>query len=177
MFSYGNEIRSLWDNMLNMEMDRVNIHFDLENNDSYDIKTRDLEFTGNDGNEQFRVKARISWAGGDWELPIYYFKCEFEQRSFYERDKDWGKWSYFIKSVIIPEKSNSNLIKGEKGMVAKDADSKDEKETNEKALWDEMVKIAENRIKKYWKAHTDYDGNTGFEDTGCVRELTAIYKK
>ena len=176
-FAYGDEIRALWQNMLNKEQDRSNIHFDLENDDGYDVKTKDLSFTAHDGEKQFRIKARICWAGGDWESPVCYFRCQYEDRGFYDRDKSWGNWSPFVKTIIIPEKNNANLKKGEKGLVAKEAEEgAGSKDIDEKALWDEMIKIAEKRLKQYWDAYTDYEGKSGFENTGCVRELTGIYK-
>ena len=118
-FSYGEEIRTLWNRLLKKEMDRVNIHFDLENNDGYEVKTKNLDFTGRDGQEQFRIKANICWAGGDWESPICYFRCQIESRSYY--NDEWGNWSPMVKTIIIPKKANKNLINGKKGLTARDA--------------------------------------------------------
>jgi len=174
-FSYGGSIRCLWDNMLKKEMDRSNIHFDLENNDGYDIKTTNLDYEHND--YQYRVKARICWAGGDWESPICYFHCQLEDRMYLERDKSWGRWSPAFKTIIIPEKSNPNLTKGEKGgMVALDADSSKKDETKEKQLWDEMAKLVEKRIRNYMKEYQkpEPEIDQSFKNTGLVRELVNL---
>jgi len=173
-FSYGDDIRNLWNNLLFMEQDRVNIHFNNENNDGYDIKTKELKFKCNDN--EYRVTARICWAGGDWESPICYFMCQFEDRMYFDRDKGWGKWKSYCKTVIIPEKNNINLIKGKKGgLVAKDgSDGAHTKDINEKALWDEMVEMAEKRINEYTSEYLDYDGDARHNNTGCCRNLTDL---
>ena len=175
-FNYGGSIRILWRNIVKKEQDRVNIHFDLENDDSYDIKTRDLEYKNKNG-DIFRVKARISWAGGDWECPICYFKCQFQERSYFERDNSWGQWGDRLKCIIIPEKSNSNLEKCKKGLGAKGSDyGVGSKDINEKELWDEMLKMAEKRVKGYYDEYKRDDGemDIGFDNTGCVSDLTDI---
>jgi hypothetical protein len=180
-FEYGEEIRTMWNRMLEDEQDRVNIHFDLENNDYSDIKIKDLTYTDRDN--QYRVKAQIGWAGGDWESPVCYFKCQFEDRTHFDRDDSWGKWSSMAKAIIIPEKNNDNLTKGEKGgLVAKQGeDGCSSSKINEKALWDEMVEMANKRIKHYWTEYLkDLGGDKGdssFENTGCLRDLTGVYKK
>lgn len=170
-FSYGEEIRTLWNNLLHDEMDRVNIHFDLENNDGYDTKTKDLDFEAHDGEKKFRVKAQICWAGGDWESPICYFRCQFEDRTYFERDESWGKWNYFRKAVIIPIKSNKNLIKNDKGMIACESED-NQREDSDKKLWDEMVEMAEKRLKEYWDAYAG-DGDESLKSTGFMRDLAS----
>jgi hypothetical protein len=174
-FSYGSELSDLWINILKMEMDRVNIHFDLENDDGWDIKTKDLKYTDREG--QFRVKAKICRAGGDWESPITYFRCQYEEKSYFERDKSWGKWEPKFKTIIIPEKSNLNLTNGEKGKIALDAE-KGSKEINDNDLWEEMVEMADKRIKHYWSEYINQEegGDFSFEKTGCVRKLTGLMK-
>lgn len=174
-FSYGGSIRRLWDNMLHKEMDRTNIRFDLENNDGFDIKTINLNYESND--DQYRVKARICWAGGDWESPICYFQCQIESRMYFERDKSWGRWSPKFKTVIIPTKNNPNLIKSEKGgMVALDADSSKKDDTKDKELWDEMEKLVEKRIRNYMDEYKkpEREIDQSFKNTGLVRELVDL---
>ena len=169
-FSYGNEIHHLWDNALSAEMDRSNIHFDLENNEGYDFKTKDLDFTAHDGDKKFRVNAQICWAGGDWEAPICYFRCEFEDKTKLPGDDKWGKWRLFRKAIIIPIENNLNLVKMDSKYSAKDADNSTENKV-EKHLWNEMVEIANKRVKEAWDA---YVGDGESKDTGFYRELTAI---
>lgn len=170
-FSYGEDIKRLWDNLLFMEQDRANIHFNNENNDGYDIKTKNLSFKHNDS--EYRVTARICWAGGDWESPICYFTCQFESRMYV---KSWGKWRSCCKSIIIPIKSNPNLIKNKDGgMAAKSSeDGQSQKDSNDRALWNEMLVMADDRITKYMSEYLEYDGNMKFENTGCCRNLVDL---
>lgn len=174
-FSYGDSIRTLWDNMLRKEMDRANIHFDLENNDGWDIKTKDIDFEHND--YQYRVKARICWAGGDWEAPICYFRCQIEDRMFFDRDRKWGRWGPKFKTIIIPEKGNLNLTDGEKGgKVARAAEDSSKEEIKDNELWKEMVNLVTKRIKDYMAEYKKPEGemDQSFKNTGMVRELTAL---
>jgi len=174
-FNYGKELSALWKNILNMEMDRVNIHFDLENDDGWDVKTKDLTYT--DRGDKFRVKARICRAGGDWESPITYFRCQYEESPYFERDNKWGRWGSEFKTIIIPEKNNLNLTEGKKGKVAVDAEQ-GSKEISDNDFWKEMVEIADKRIKHYWTEYMKQEegGDHSFENTGCVRELTNLMK-
>lgn len=177
-FDYGKSIHNLWHNILQKEMDRVNIRFDLENDDGWDIKTKNLDYkeSGNDWSDEWRIKARICWAGGDWEASICYFRCQYEKRSYYDKQKKWSHWEDKLKTIIIPEKNNLNLTKGEKGKVALDADDSKSNEIKDNDLWDEMVEIANKRIKHYWNEYMNQEesGDHSFKNTGCVRELTNL---
>jgi len=173
-FGYGDEILSMWRNITHEEKDRVNIGFDLENNDGYDFKTKDLTYTRNDND--YRVKAQICWAGGDWEAPVCYFRCMFESR--YKHEGTWSQWKLEnLKAIIIPKKNNPNLMPSEKNkdrLVAKSGDDGvGSKDINEKALWDELVELADERIKNYMSNYDkDYEeGDFKFKNTGCVRNL------
>ena len=178
-FDYSDEIRSMWRELVHKEKDRVNIGFDLENDDGYETKVKDLDYKNKNG-DKFRVKARISWAGGDWEAPICYFKCQFQQRSFFERDNSWGKWSDCIKAVIIPTKSNLNLVESDKKpdrLIARSGeDGVGQKDINEKDLWKEMQKMAENRVKKYYDEYLSYSGNFEYNNVAAVKSLLEAYR-
>jgi len=171
-FSYGDDVKQLWSNMLFMEQDRVDIHFNNENDDGFDIKTKELKFKHND--DEYRVTARICWAGGDWENPICYFHCQFENRM--KHDGTWGKWNKSCVAIIIPEKSNLNLTKGKNGglVASQDYSKNKRKEIKDNDLWNEMVAMADKRIKGYMEERMDYDGKTEFEYTGCARRLVDL---
>ena len=179
-FQYNDEIRNMWRELLIKEKDRVNVGFDLENDDGYETRTKDLDFKNKNG-DQFRVKARICWAGGDWESPICYFKCQFQNRSYFDRDNSWGQWGDCVKAIIIPTKSNQNLIRSSKDktrLVAKGGeDGVGSKDLNEKALWDEMHKLAEKRIKMYWDKYADYVGDMSYDSVAAVRSLLEAYRE
>lgn len=177
VFDYGSDIRSLWNNILNAEKKRVNISFDLENNDSKGKpRTIDLSFEGR-GEDQFRLKADMSWAGGDWESPITYFKCQIQTRYKTNRNKSgFGEWSNDYKCIIIPIKGNNNLIKGDKfNYVSRDGE--EHQEADEKTLWEEVAKEACERMKKMHASYGKGDGSGGrFENTGLTRELSNLTK-
>jgi len=86
--------KNFWNTILKKEKDRVNIHFDLENNDSAgDIKFRDLEWQNksSDGDfDEFRVYAQEYRAGGDWETPVAYFRCQIAKK--YHINGNEGNW-------------------------------------------------------------------------------------
>jgi hypothetical protein len=173
-FSYGDEVKTLWDNLIIMEQDRSRIYFDLENNDGYDVKTNELSYKTDDN--EFRVKAQLCWAGGDWQNPICYFRCQFEGRMSFE--EKWGNWNKKCMAIIIPIKSNLNLIKGKNGLVATNSDEANSKrkEIVDKDLWDEMVELANERFKKFYNEYASYNGDTGLRNTGCAKNLTDLMK-
>jgi len=178
-FQYGDEIRSLWRELLQKEKDRINVGFDLENDEGCDTKIKKLNVTDKSGS-QYRVKARICWAGGDWESSICYFKCQIQDRSYFERDDSWGQWGDRCKAVIIPIKNNSNLQVSEKDksrLVAKGGEGGIRaRDIDEKALWDEMQGLAEDRVKMYNSKYLDYDGDMGYDKIASVKSLLEAYK-
>jgi len=178
-FDYSEEIRSMWKELLHKEKDRVAVGFDLENDDGYETKTKDLEYRSKN-DDQFRVKARISWAGGDWEAPICYFKCQFQQRSFYERDNSWGRWSDCIKAIIIPIKTNPNLVESTSKAnqyVAKGAEEGvGSTDINENNIWKELQEMADNRVKMYYDEYKQKEGNFEYNRVGSVRSLLEAYR-
>ena len=180
-FDYGDSIRTLWNNIIKMEQDRSNIHFDLENNDCYDLKTKDLTYKRDD--TEYRVRANLCWAGGDWENPIAYFRCQFESRSYLDNEvhKGWYDWKPCCKTIIIPIKSNLNLIKGKNGGMIASQDGEGVKskkdEIKDKDLWDDMVELASKRIKEFNTQEMSYGGDARFKNTGCERDLASLMRK
>jgi len=179
IFDYGEEIHDMWRELLHKEKDRVNVGFDLENDDGYETKTRDLEYRSKN-NDKFRVKARICWAGGDWEAPICYFKCQFQQRSYFERDDSWGRWKDCIKAVIIPMKTNPNLIESDQKanrFVAKGGDDGvGSKDINENELWKELQEMADIRVKTYFDEYKKDLADFEYNRVGSVRNLLEAYR-
>ena len=177
-FEYDEEIRDMWRELLHKEKDRVHVSFDLENDDGFETKTKELDYK-NKNDDMFRVQARICWAGGDWESPICYFKCQFQERTFFERDNSWGRWKDCIKAVIIPVDSNPNLVASEKKdlMVAKSGEEGvGSKDLKEKALWDEMQKLANIRVGMFYDEYKKDLGNFGYNNVASVRSLLEAYR-
>jgi len=173
-FSIYREQVDLWNTLLNKEKDRSNINFDLENNDAVDdSKVMDLDITR--GEESFRVLYQRCQAGGDWESPISYFKCQIESKY-----KD-GKFNPDWKCIFIPVKGNKNLIKSKKpgAYVAIDADSCIKYEPSDiKLMVEELRKEIPKRIKRYYSS-LDYDkGDVDqFKECGLVRDLLTFWNR
>lgn len=123
-FSYDGIAHDMWHEVIHAGKDLFKIHFDLENDT--DITS---PFTIKNS-AKFLCQAYV--AGGDWECPVLYYRCQLI-------DNEPG---YFVKSfgtdlskynnayfVFIPTKAdgNNNLVPGKKGYVAsQDTDNHDE---------------------------------------------------
>lgn len=139
-FDYSSEIRDLWLSLVRKEMDRVNIHFDLENDEPIASKELDL-FTDNNGRE-YKIVTEARSAGGDWECPNIYFRCQIKTR--YSKD---GDFSSDRKAVYICPKS-PNLTDSEGKKVAKNNNESECQNINSKDHWDHLKKDITKRIRE-----------------------------
>lgn len=171
-FEYVELIKEFWNEVLSKEKERVNIGFDLENNEPVD-KAKYIEIdrehsTGSGDKEKYRIYAQLMAAGGDWQNKVYYFRCQVDTKRYYATSKEWNdRWSKAEYSfVYIPdrEEGNKNLIesKDEKGrQVATDngeEDGYDFKPKDIKTLWKNLEKDAYNRITEYYdEYYGEYD--------------------
>lgn len=133
---YNEIIRKFWDNKIHECMDKCDISFDRENDDRIDSKT--IEFNTKDSSKC--EVACESWvAGGDWEAPTMYFRCQVKEGYFNHDGKTLSHGDLF---VFIPNKSqgNNQLVKNENKYSPIDADSKDSKtlKYDEKKCWDSL---------------------------------------
>lgn len=75
-FQLGNLVSSKWNELLKESMKNFEIYFDLENNDSVGeqktitIPQKQWDFT------KCTFKCELCRAGGDWQVPVYYFRCQ-----------------------------------------------------------------------------------------------------
>ena len=123
-------------------------------------------------------------AGGDWENPVRYFRCQCASKS--KGRNEWGKYRKGeFTFIYIPDKKegNKNLIKGEKKTwVASHNDVDYVKFDNkeDKILWDSLKKHCLKRIQAYyddkWSKH-DYDSKKLIKDHGIYDkyELQKVY--
>jgi hypothetical protein len=159
-FTFYEEIKDIWREVLNQEKDAVDISFDLENNESvsdarrYSLEARNK--TWNDHNKEHNenlgtlsVYAQLWSAGGDWECPVNYFICQI-----YEDSKPGPKF------VFVPEKrdGNVNLVKSDdktKWVARSDEECNDREE---RKLWKALRKHVEKRANQYYndKSIDDY---------------------
>jgi hypothetical protein len=137
-FTYVELSKDMWREKINDEQDAVGIHFDLENDDG--VTQREI-IVDQDHWEHTKCKFRceLCKAGGDWQSPVIYFRCQLRDGYARRNDKDMytSGDSHFI---YIPAKhdGNINLEKTEKGWSAPDSDCKTK--PNEYKAWQALKK-------------------------------------
>jgi len=166
-FDYGDEQRAMWRSAVTFEQERCGIRFDLENDNGVETRVIGLE---PEGDVERRVVAYLCLAGGDWEAPVGYFRCQLDVKS------GGGRWRPELKFVAIPTRGNPNLVKGKKGMVARDAGDGDKiGDEDKRILWEEVERIAEERARDYDKALSDDHSKP--EDSGAFRSLLVPFRR
>jgi len=187
-FVYDNLVKEFWRELLFLEKERVDIGFDVENNDSVgDVKDFEIDkvfITKGGAKFKYKVTAQMMSAGGDWENPVRYFKCQCARKT--EGRDEWGKYTKGdLTFIYIPEKNegNKNLIKGDKKKWVtshNDADYVKFDDKEEKDLWDSIKKHCPKRIKAYYddkNKEYDYDSKELIKDHGIYEkyELHKVY--
>lgn len=148
-FDYSNIASSMWNNLISQAKKDFKIHFDLENNDLYRRQERVITIPQDQWDfTECKFKCRLYQAGGDWENPVFYFRCQlingyaghivngqYKKINKYDRENN-GCF------VFIPGKTQGNysLIPGRKDgeWVANDGDKhKDgiDPENNDRDCW------------------------------------------
>jgi len=166
-FDLKSEIDNLWRNILIKEQENSNVEFNLENNNSVsDPKYIKLgKFKHSDSEKEFRVLSQMCEAGGGWECPIVYFKCQFEYR--YNDKKLNINYSPTFKCIIIPI-NQPNLIKKDNKYFAKN-NNMDCHNIENRKLWDEFKKLANKKVQEYINYNMMNKKELGF-----LRDLTDI---
>lgn len=141
VFDYGSLAKKVWTDLIQNAKKQFNVWFDLENNDpsSKGGKYRDIvipqtrwDFT------KCKFRCQMWSAGGDWENPLFYFKCQLIDGYA----KGVGKYNNSM-FIFIPNKNQGNyhLIdindgKNKGGWRAPhDGEDKIDKERNERTCW------------------------------------------
>ena len=164
-FDFGDEKHTLWRKLLREEQKRLNIQFDEENDDSRDDKTKEINLGIKEDlfkEDEYKVRAQIWSAGGDWESPVVYFRGQLFL----------GKRALH-KFIYIPSKKdgNRNLQKTDKGYNAADSEDYEKiTDADEKTLWKAFKDFATDLAKKVEKNGTYKDD----ENKAYVRDLTDI---
>ena len=133
--------KDFWRKLIQDSMDKFGISFDLENDDSVqNIQT----YTVSSDEPIVRVKYQLCQAGGDWQNPVNYFRCQlvkgyFSGLSFYGKNNGCF---IFIPSFT---EGNENLVKG-KGKIKWIAGHSDESE---------FKKTNHSVLVKSWKVYLD----------------------
>lgn len=113
-FDYNNNIaKEMWRDKIQEAKKNFNIWFDLENNDlCKDNSQRDIIIPQDEWEHaNCKFRCQLWCAGGDWEVPLYYFKCQLLDGYAFNVNK--YQCPFFI---FIPGKTEGNyhLIKAKK---------------------------------------------------------------
>tara|TARA_Y100000310_G_scaffold275978_1_gene292811 strand:- start:16666 stop:17208 length:543 start_codon:yes stop_codon:yes gene_type:complete len=150
-FSFGEEERAIWRAMIKKEQDFAKISFDLENDsDAGDVRRIKLKTKQKDADEDdtLAVFAQLYHAGGDWESPVGYFRCQLKNNN------SWGP-----KFIFIPSKrqGNANLKKSDDKYMPIGSDDGSYKDINDRGLWKALKKHVEKRAKEFYHSGSDVD--------------------
>ena len=148
VFTYDAMSKDLWYGAFQEAAEHFNTHFDLENNDPVKDGSQ-KQITIKDGDSTWKFNCQMMKAGGDWEDPSLYFRCQLVTGPFYGSDaipesdimfpgKDISQYSDSAYFVLIPppEAGNTHLVPKDngEGYVAT-TDQYDEIELDYKAAW------------------------------------------
>jgi hypothetical protein len=130
IFDYHSIIEDAWDEPKRTAQDFQKIHFDFENDDSTGQK-KTFYLKKNLRKDQpvkYEINAELFTAGGDWEMPVLYFRLEFTHDYGIMKSDDWKKshkpeyvWDlpkdigglYHNFVIIPPVEAGNKLIKGD----------------------------------------------------------------
>lgn len=137
-FNYDELHRTLWYSLIKNEQKAVGITFDLENDERVgELKEIELDLKHPSG-EPVRIFAQLYTAGGDWEDPVGYFRCQEVNAS-----KN--------RFVVIPNPDvNENLVTKDDGYKANDDSGKHDWtkiRDIENNLWDALKEDLMTRLK------------------------------
>jgi len=96
IFDYHSLTNGVWDDLVHDAQKLQRINFDLENNDTTGQKKtlyvkKDLR---KDQPVKYEFNAELMEAGGDWEMPVMYFRLEITHDYFYGKLKKSGEQKY-----------------------------------------------------------------------------------
>jgi hypothetical protein len=142
-FDYNRITNNFWQEELSKAFKEYNVLFDTENNERISEKVLTIDQTvWPDVNCKFKCQAWV--AGGDWETPSIYFKCQLIEGYANIDNRELRTDDFFIH--IPTGKANPHLEKTKGKLRPKDGDSSNEK-YDEKEGWLEL--------KAYLKACLD----------------------
>lgn len=140
VFNYKTQINNMWRPVITKAQKFQHINFDLENNDTL-CEKKTVIITKNLRKDQpvkYEFNIELCEAGGDWEMPVMYFKIEFTHdynivsfgRKLAEPVYVWDLKTDDVSGltnhyVIIPGIEQGNhLVKTENGYTAFDDNDK-----------------------------------------------------
>lgn len=128
-------MRDRWRGEISKAQDDQKISFDLENDDCVD-DIRIIKLMDGDIENIFLVE--LNSAGGDWQMPIYYFKIQQKEPIYKNKIFVW-----------IPSKKegNGNLTKGtnhKDSYIAEDNNYKDRDDRDDQKSWKAVKRYLNN---------------------------------
>ena len=164
IFDYGSIIDDAWRDKIFEAQEFQKINFDLENNDSMGEK-KTFYVKKNLRKDQpikYEFNAELMRAGGDWEMPVMYFRLEFTHDYFYGnkefKDKPEFIWDLDRKSyeglydcyiIIPPAEAGNKLISGESNSGKSDWFAYQNSELSKEE--EKVARITDADKKNCWK--------------------------
>ena len=149
-FSYKEIASEIWNDLTREAMKKFDVHFDLENNDTVKqqreiiIPQKEWEFT------KCKFRCELFSAGGDWQVPAYYFRCQIIDGYAFEIQKYRNSGLF----VFIPgkEQGNFHLIRGRDGKSWWVPDNNNWKkgidpEKNDRKCWEALEEYLKTLVK------------------------------
>lgn len=167
IFNYKSIIKDVWRDKVKEAMDFQDITFDLENNDSMGEK-KTFYVKKNLRKDQpikYEFNVELMDAGGDWEMPVMYFKIEFTHEYFHGNHGKFKNKPEFIwdvepkkgselrdNYVIIPPAEVGNKIVKGKTDTASNKYTWHAYQNGELTKEEEIeARITKENIKSCWK--------------------------
>lgn len=133
-FNYETPAKEMWRDLIRDAMKEFDISFDLENDDK--VVGRDIKIgKGGDINKFY---CELWKAGGDWQNPIAYFRCELKDGYLEEPHHSQYNDPHF---VFIPgvDEGNPHLVRTKNGRwSAPDNEDDGDGEPDEKLCWQSL---------------------------------------
>lgn len=101
-FEYDQLEKDLWKDLIGNARKEFKISFDLENDYSKKIQ-RVIVIPQNQWDIECKFKCELYAAGGDWEIPVLYFRCQLVSGYAFNLNK-YGRSQF----VYIPDKEEGN---------------------------------------------------------------------
>ncbi|MBD3260557.1 MAG: hypothetical protein GF334_02595 [Candidatus Altiarchaeales archaeon] len=136
-FNYSELAKKMWSDIIKKGHEAFNISFDHENDESTKerrILTLEIpdEYNKDTGKKKYQFRCDLHMAGGDWQEPSCYFRCQLVDGSLYGVTRYPGSIRSYGDNFFIvipgPQDGNTRLDEGKDGgFVAIDSTSSKEK--------------------------------------------------
>lgn len=157
LFDYNSVSKEMWDEKISDAKKEFEVDFSTENDDTVDQqKTIEVDDT--------KFACEMYSAGGDWEFPLRYFRCQL-------KDGYAGGLSKYSNPhfVFIPngDEGNGQLEKSDKGKWScPNSDCDEEEKRDEDKCWDSLEKYLKDLVK-----------NQTLPESTCSRALSSTPKR